>query len=238
MCVQYRWRACGIRILLCAAGIASVHLVSGGEDSGLREPGPREAVKAFDWKPHFRQKNDCGRSSLLILARLLDRPVTYERIESVLPLDPEKGTSLAELSRAAAQLGIANRVKFVTPEEFPSLQFPVILHGNSSLKSPIGHFLIVTARTNEGDAWGTIDTDRNSYSTYPLKTVLHGFSGYVLEPVGARWRGDNGYWLIASAILLGAISYHLVWQSGAKTGSARPDDDVSQCSGTSQERPR
>ncbi len=51
-------------------------------------------------------KLDCGVNALFVLLKLEGRPVTLDRLESALPPRHRDGYSMAELSKAAASLGL------------------------------------------------------------------------------------------------------------------------------------
>lgn len=134
------------------------------------------------WKPKWRSQQDCGPNSLFILLKLLGTNVGIEHVRNLVRIDPQSGCSIEALRKASEQLGTPLKVKFVGKDAFDQLNFPVIMHGNSSVKGASGHFCVVIGHDTSDGRYSIIDPVQERYGKYHEKSLLLGYSGYVLVP--------------------------------------------------------
>lgn len=187
------------------------------------------------FEPTWREPGDCGPLSLYVLMRLSDRRAELKDVKRVLPVDPRLGCSLADMARAAEKLGFPCQVRFVNSRQLGELPFPFILHSAGSLKSGTGHFLVVVGQSADTRAYSVIDTDLQRYRGQTQRSLLLGFSGYVLLPkdslVASGWTGVAGFTLVgmgsvfALAAALGWFLRHR-WRSSAAAPIPEAASDV------------
>jgi hypothetical protein len=158
--------------------------------------------KGLRFEPVWRQRGDCGPLSLYVLMRLEDRGVSVQEVEKVLPFDPERGCSLADIARAADALDFPTELRFVNPRDLPNVPFPFILHAAGSLETGTGHFLVVVGYSPEERLYQVIDTSYETFRSQTEESVCRDFSGYVLLPK-SRFGGLIGS-PAAGLILVGA----------------------------------
>jgi hypothetical protein len=154
-------------------------------NAGKSEQQKPKVPKDIKFEPLWREKGDCGPSSLYVLMRLNDRKTSLADVKEVVPFDEEKGCSLADLERGAAKLGFPTEIRFVNPEDLPKLPRPFILHGWGSLERGTGHFFVIVDYSPEKEQYYLIDTAYESSYNLPEQSVLKLFSGYVLLPRNA-----------------------------------------------------
>lgn len=135
------------------------------------------------FEPEWRQKGDCGRCALYILMRLEGRDISMSRMKSAVRVDPDAGCSMADLSRAANELGFPVEIRFVTPKEMAQLPCPYILHWNGSLKSGVGHFAVITGFSENLKQVHLIDAQFDESRSTPEGALARSYSGYVLVPI-------------------------------------------------------
>jgi ABC-type bacteriocin/lantibiotic exporter with double-glycine peptidase domain len=134
------------------------------------------------FEPDWREKGDCGRTSLYVLLRLADKQVPMEVLKKSLPIDPDTGCSLAEVAHAAEKVGLQVEIQFVKPRDVPKVNFPCILHQTASLEKRTGHFAVVAAYNPNRHEYSIVDTDWDRLVEQPEEALLKNFSGYVMVP--------------------------------------------------------
>ena len=152
----------------------------------------------FCWIPKWREKGDCGPVALYILLSIEGKKITLERVKKAVPPDAVKGCSMSSLLRAAGAFGLPMDVRFVRPGALAGAPCPFILHGITSQEKNLGHFLIVVDFDSKAQRFAVIDPARESFEWFPEKSILSGYSGYILTPRAS----SSGMW----STIIGALS--------------------------------
>jgi len=86
----------------------------------------------------------CGPNALFLLAKLHGKQISYSDIRDAITVDPDRGSSFADLLRVSDQLKlgfVARKVRFA---ELANIPTPFIAHlRREELKQASGHFVIV-----------------------------------------------------------------------------------------------
>src|SRR5579883_3219255 len=120
-------------------------------------PGPA-AVKVPDWMLPGR----CGVNCLFVYLKLLKdmrvsaRTVTYDEVAAAVPVDRERGSSLADLSEGAKRLGADVEARKLVVSDFPRLSTPFIAHVDNLDGGGAGHFITVISLDVGGHENGTV----------------------------------------------------------------------------------
>jgi hypothetical protein len=126
--------------------------------------------------PASHDEKRCGVNGLYMLMKMYAVDVDYNRVASSLPVT-EKGSSLADMSRVAAELGFPAEVTLATPSSLHD-HLPAIAHVRGS--GPTGHYYLIC-------------NDRNPYNL----NVIDGTSGmYQRIDKGLFYRSWTGYLLV------------------------------------------
>lgn len=148
----------------------------------------RQVPANMRWEPNWRRPSDCGPACLFLMARILGHSVAMEEVTSITRVDPELGCTLDELFRASKRLRLPTEMRFVAPREIRKVVRPLILHSTGSLATGRGHFRVVVDYDNEKQWYAIADTDADELKWIPEDSLLFGYSGYVLVPVGKSSR--------------------------------------------------
>jgi hypothetical protein len=168
-------------VLLATAGISAACC---GENPGSRpDPGlPALPVKSLV----------CGPNSLYMLLKLQGRPVTFPQVAQELGSD-NMLTSLLELHKSAARLGLSTRIRRCSLEDLGRCTTPFIAHTRTGYflgDVQIGHYLLVLKV--DGDVLQVVDgTTGFVFRTRRSKIARSKlWTGYVLEPTAVQhaWR--------------------------------------------------
>ena len=161
-------------------------------------PSPK-TPEALDVKPAWRDPGDCGRQSLYALMHLEGHNAVFADVSKTLVFDAKVGCSLADVARAAEALGFPVEVRFVNPRDLPSLPFPYIMHTAGSLQRGTGHFVLIVGHSPNDHTYSVMDTDQETVRPQSERSLLLGFTGYVLLPkssVRATWSGVTSWLLL------------------------------------------
>lgn len=110
-------------------------------------------VNARAAEPEATTTLDCGVNALFVLLRLEGRPVTIDRLESVLPARHSDGYSMAELAAAARPLGLdLEGVRFAKGDK--ALDRPAIVFLKDAKG---GHFAVLRPVGSTGTMVQVID---------------------------------------------------------------------------------
>ena len=146
---------------------------------------------------------DCGVNALFILLRLAGRPVTLDRLTSVLPPRPRDGYSMAELAAASSSLGLGlEGVEFRRGDE--ALGHPAIVFLKSAKG---GHFAVLRPVGTTGTMVQVIDPPNVPWiADYDLPFSVKSWTGRVLVP------RDPWYVRYASSLIavLGGVALFMV----------------------------
>lgn len=124
-------------------------------------------------------KLDCGVNALFVLLKLEGRPVTLDRMESLLPPRHPEGYSMAELSTVSAAFGLnLDGVRFVKGDK--ALARPAI----AFLKDAKGgHFAVLRPVGTTGTMVQVIDPPHAPWiADYDRVMRTRGWTGRVLTP--------------------------------------------------------
>jgi hypothetical protein len=173
---------------------------------------PSKASSDWDWKPWWRDRNDCGPLCLYALFQLEGKEVSIKEIKNLTPLDGERGCSLDDLRRAAEKLGMPVEVRYVKPSDLINVPCPYILHGHASLEKNTGHFLVVVDyNKHEKLPFTIIDPSYDDkIFMHNEDAILKSFSGYVLVPKKAFANWSDYLLIIICGICFSISLYCLV----------------------------
>lgn len=160
---------------------------------------PADTPADLRWDPWWRERGDCGLLALWIFVRLEGHDVTLQDIRRLLQVDPEKGCSLRDLHRVAAELGLPSEPRFVEPYDVCRLDGPYILHGVSSIEKNRGHFHLIVCYDSKTARFATIDTTTGKLGWHPKDAILFGYTGYVLlseKRASQNWHRWAGWSLL------------------------------------------
>ena len=161
----------------------------------------------FQWEPTWRSPSDCGPMALYSLMKLCGHDTTLQEVSEAIELEPKVGCSMNDLLQGSKSLSFPAEARFINPNSLTAVPPPFIVHLKGSLKTGVGHFLLIVDYSDEKKQFAMIDTDRDFLGWVPKDSVLSLFSGYVLIPKGI---GSNNKVNVLLFALLLASSYALV----------------------------
>jgi hypothetical protein len=175
----------------------------------------------------------CGRNSLYLLLKLLDRPVTFAQVEAAVPVGPH-GTNMLQLRNAALDLGLADAgVYRCSFDDLVGCPKPLIAHLTLPLNpaeagaAEAGHYVVVLSADQEHVTYldGSFGTTRVSGTGQFRKR----WSGHVLLPAGSPGGSWVGWGTLAVPCLvvplgLGYWRLRRSRRAGPAPGPAGPDD--------------
>jgi len=165
-----------------------------------------------------KTKLDCGANALFILLHLEGRPVTLDRLESVLPPPRRDGYSMAELSVAARSLGLAlDGVHFVKGDR--ELDRPAIVFLKDAKG---GHFAVLRPIGTTGTMVQVIDLPHVPWITdYDRLFAARPWTGRVLlrrDP----WHVRYAMPLVLAGVGIPVVSFS-VWRHKRSSKPEAPD---------------
>lgn len=182
-------------VLISAWCLVGISAAWGGEPPGLGVTSPPENRDVL-----------CGPHCLYLLLRLRQIPVSHEDVLKYMPSDPE-GMSLLELKQACADFGLDAEVRRCSKEDLRKIDFPVIAHMYyGGLARGAYHYVVMTRRVKD-DRVEIVDGTTGEVKQYPIATVSHVWTGYLLVP-----SDSPGYHLAAGVVL--AISSGVIVLGG------------------------
>jgi hypothetical protein len=164
------------------------------------------------FEPPWRDKGDCGPLALYLLMRLHDRPVTIDEVKRVVPYDPDRGCSLADLDRGAEALSFPVETRFVNPRDLNKLPFPFILHTAGSLERGTGHFHVIVSYDAQERKYRVIDISVGTVGKMPEEGILNDFAGYVLlsrRPLDAGNSRLLGLFFVGLTAVFGTMAIYV-----------------------------
>jgi hypothetical protein len=163
--------------------------------------------KEMQWEPSWRESDDCGQMCLYVLLQLEGRDVSMPDVKRAVPITLKLGSSIQTLEEGCKRLGYSAEVRYVRPEELPSLRFPFIVHHNGSLQTRKGHFTVIVKYSPEKRQYGIIDTDLSDFRWIPVDSALLNYSGYVLVGTNAvdAYIQVAGYVLVGLSVCLAVV---------------------------------
>lgn len=167
-------RAGARRLPIVTTAIVFTIATVNGTEKGKQHP------SAFDAKPWWRERSDCGVQALYVLSALCGRTATIGELRRQIEVDSERGCSIEDLRRAARQVGLDTDVLFVTPGELPNVSTPYILHNEASVARQTGHFAVVVSYDANSGRFAVINPELEIFGWFPEKSVMKGFTGYLL----------------------------------------------------------
>lgn len=128
--------------VLIVAGLLSTGARATAEKIELQDSGTKGGLQKRQSDPEiWRATNRCSINSLYLILRLYDIDVTYEEVESRLPID-EAGSSLAEMRECATSFGLNATILKASPESLVQCPFPCIAHEEMD-RTITGHYVVV-----------------------------------------------------------------------------------------------
>jgi hypothetical protein len=200
-------------IVALAVVSATSMYVSGAEQGNVATLSHQQSSEKKDeglwWAPWWRERGDCGPIALFVLMKLQGERVSVGDIKNITPLDPDRGCSIADLSRTAKRLGMQTELRFVNPCDIGNVPRPFILHGVSSIEQNLGHFIVIVDYDPKKKLYAAIDPVRERLWWSPEYSILDGYSGYVLvprNPASQNWARLTSY-----SMLFGGLAMLLLW---------------------------
>jgi hypothetical protein len=188
--------------LLMFTLVSAANAIAGDAVTPATDPSP--VPSNWRWEPSWRSPSDCGPMGLYVLLKLLDYDVSIDRVRQELPVDQDKGCTLASLTAASIRLGCPATGSFVSPDALSSIKSPYILHCNGSQISGVGHYLVIASHSAERKGFLVLNTDQHVCGWVPDDTIYSQFSGYILLPQTrfAGWGRVLGICVTASSLAL------------------------------------
>src|SRR5262249_3208287 len=118
---------------------------------------------------------------LYLQMRIHGHPVDYDQVVQHVDVGP-RGNDLAELHRAASELGFPTAIIQCAPDDLTGCPLPVIAHLDHP-ETERGHFVLVTA-CQEARV-GVIDGTTALGMDIPMDRFRRQWSGYLLVPASA-----------------------------------------------------
>jgi hypothetical protein len=173
-----------------------------------------QATSARAAGPEEKTKLDCGVNAHFILLHLEGRPVTLERLESVLPPRHADGYSMAELSAAAKSVGLSlEGVRFSQGDK--ALARPAIAFVKDAKG---GHFVVLRPVGTTGTMVQVIDPPHVPWITdYDRFLTSRPWTGRVLLPRDP-WPVRFALPLVVAGIGIPILSLAL-WRHKRSSGS-------------------
>jgi ABC-type bacteriocin/lantibiotic exporter with double-glycine peptidase domain len=137
-------------------------------------PGGTFDLKAMP-PDYWRNPRRCGPNCLYAYLSIHGHPAPLKAIIDRVPIGAD-GANMADLRKAATDLGVPSSVVKVTPGRLASSPLPAIAH----LQSREGHFVLVLGVTR--DTVATADLLSGNVETLPADLFFERWSGYLLVP--------------------------------------------------------
>lgn len=158
-------------------------------------PYPAESIPLDYWRNPLR----CGANCLYGYLRLHGREVSLDEIASRVPITPD-GANLADMRRAASELGISSRVLKANSSQLRDCPMPAIAHLDISR----GHFVLLLQLSH--DAVTFSDMTSGEIETQPIDLFLENWSGYLLIPDNSNKKSE---YFILIPCLLAPLGFYL-----------------------------
>jgi ABC-type bacteriocin/lantibiotic exporter with double-glycine peptidase domain len=146
------------------------------------------------------------------MMRLHERHLTIDEVKRVIPFDPDRGCSLADLERGAEALEFPVETRFVNPRDLDKLPFPFIVYTEGSLERQIGHFDVIIAYHPEERKYSIIDSTFGTVHKVGQEAILKNYTGYVLltrRPLESQTSHVLGLFFISLACVSSGIAIFL-----------------------------
>jgi hypothetical protein len=181
-----------VKISRQAIMLASMMIVASGRAPAQQADVADQGGGLADW----RVPNRCACNCLYAMFRLNRMDVKYERVYDKLPV-AASGSSLKDMRRCAASLGLNTRVVKATPETLKECPLPAIAHTEEE-KAVAGHYVVLISVGPQDVE--LIDGTTGRVLLFPKVRFCKDWTGYLLISESPRpW----GSWAIAA--LTGAM---------------------------------
>jgi ABC-type bacteriocin/lantibiotic exporter with double-glycine peptidase domain len=139
-------------------------------------------IHSFDYRQHWQQNLLCGPNALFLYGRLSGFDIDYDSVREKIEIDPKRGCSVADLDKAAQELGLDLRVRKVTPTFLRSTSaLPMVVHTNrSNDRWNTGHFLVLVGVNEEKKTYRIIDPISEANYSIEFGQLDRAMSGYAL----------------------------------------------------------
>jgi ABC-type bacteriocin/lantibiotic exporter with double-glycine peptidase domain len=146
---------------------------------------------------YWRNPRRCGTNCLYAYLSIHGHRVPLSAVSERVPVGPT-GANMADLKKAATDLGVPSYVVKATPDRLSGFPLPAIAH----LHYRDGHYVLILRVTPETVT--TADMLSGNVETLPPDLFFERWSGYLLVPgkpaVGPSWR-LLGAGAVAAAVL-------------------------------------
>lgn len=163
-----------------------------------------ENLESASEPSHWRAPNSCGVASSYVLLRLKNVNCSYDDLANRIPIK-ESGSSVVEMQKACAELGLSTSVLKVSPKMLDGLHTPMIFHLRPAPEHDYGHYVVVT-RISKNKVW-LVDTNIASNVAVEKSDLFRQWTGIVLIP--DQHISPNKKWWTFTCFAIGAIALFL-----------------------------